>query len=435
MSDNVVTYAPRGAALDLMKYKGREALMSGAAGTGKSVCCLMKVHLVCLNKPGVRALIVRKTHASLTSSTLVTFKGKVAAEALTSGLVSYYGGSGSEPASFRYANGSVIVVGGLDRASRLLSTEFDIVFVDEAIEVSPEDLDTIVTRLRNNVLSYQQLLLATNPGPPTHHLKMRADEGRCKIFYSKHEDNPALYDTATGEWTDYGQQYVHETLESLTGAHYQRMRWGQWVAAEGQIYEGYDESVHVVDPFDIPVDWELIVSIDFGFTNPFVAQFWRIDHDGRMYLEKEIYETNTIVEDHARNIVSLLAEYPDVPHLREPRFVCDHDADGRATLRRYIGYSPRNAMKSVEVGIQNMQKRLRVQRDGKPRVFFFRDNVVKQDRSLREAGKTTSTIEEIPQYVWDTSGTKGVKESPLKVNDHGMDAMRYCAAYLDRVRA
>ena len=174
-SPDVVRYEPRGAALELLRRKDPELLASGAAGTGKSVGALMKLHLACLQVPGVRALVVRKTHASLTSSTLVTFRKNVAAEALAAGVVHFYGGSAQEPAAFRYANGSTIVVGGLDRASRLLSTEFDLAFVDEAIEVTEEDLDTIVTRLRNGRLSYQQLIMATNPGPPTHHLKVRAD--------------------------------------------------------------------------------------------------------------------------------------------------------------------------------------------------------------------------------------------------------------------
>ena len=42
-------------------------------------------------------------------------------------------------------------------------------------------------------------------------------------------------------------------------------------------------AVHVVDPFDIPTDWSRYLSIDFGYTNPFVAQWWALDHDGRLY--------------------------------------------------------------------------------------------------------------------------------------------------------
>jgi phage terminase large subunit len=427
----VVRYEPRGAAAELFRYKGNEVLLSGAAGTGKSVGALMKVHLVCMSVPKVRALLVRKTHASLAASTLVTFRQKVAAEAIAAGAVSFYGGSAQEPAAFRYSNGSVIVVGGLDRATRLLSTEYDVCFVDEAIETTAEDLDTIVTRLRNGRLSYQQLIMATNPGPPTHHIKQRADSGRCRLLYSTHEDNPRLY--TGGEWTEYGQAYLAR-LDSLTGARYQRMRWGKWVAAEGLVYEAFDPAVHVLDPADVPQGGTLWISVDFGFTNPTVIQFWREDADGRLYLTRELYRAGRLVEDHAKDILAVLA---DLGGPKPRAVICDHDAEDRATLERHLGLSTVAAHKGVSDGIQAVQSRLKPAGDGKPRLFLVRCALVERDEAMDAAKKPCSTEEEITGYVWDRGSAaqqaadKPPKEAPVKVNDHGMDAMRYAVAELD----
>ncbi|MDX2513850.1 phage terminase large subunit [Streptomyces stelliscabiei] len=434
MTATVVRFEPRGAVKALMGCKDNEVLLSGAAGTGKSVGALMKMHLACLSVPGVRALIARKTHASLTSSTLVTFRQKVAAEALTAGLVSFYGGSAQEPASFRYSNGSVIVVGGLDRSTRLLSTEYDLVFVDEAIEATPEDLDTLVTRLRNGRLSYQQLIMSTNPGPPTHHLKQRADAGRCTMLYSVHEDNPRLY--ADGEWTEYGQAYLAR-LDSLTGARYQRMRWGKWVAAEGLVYEGWDESVHVIDRFKISPEWTRWISIDLGFTNPTCIQWWAEDPDGRLYLHRELYRTRTLMEDHAKRMLELM-KYPS-GQWREPQpraIICDHDAEDRATLEKHLGLSTAAAKKTVSDGIQAVQSRLKVQADGKPRLFIFRDSLAEVDEDLAARALPTRTVEEITGYIWAVkpgSGGSELKEEPLKKDDHAMDALRYMVAARDLV--
>jgi PBSX family phage terminase large subunit len=427
MTTSTVRFEPRGAVLDLFKYRGREVLLSGAAGTGKTVGALMKIHLACLKTPKVRAVILRKTHQSLTASTLTTFREKVAADALTAGMLHFYGGSAQEPASFRYNNGSVILVGGLDKASRLLSTEFDLIFVDEAIEVSDEDLDTLITRLRNNVLSYQQLIMCTNPGAPTHSLKRRADEGRCQLLYSRHEDNPAYHDGS--DWTEQGRTYL-SGLDSLKGARYQRMRWGKWVAAEGQIFEEFDPAVHIIPKFKVPEDWPLYITIDFGYVNPFVAQWWREDEDGRLYLTREIYHSKTLVEDHARRILNQIEKFK-----REPRpvFIADHDAEDRATLVRHLGYPVLKAKKDVSRGLQATQKRFEKQADGRPRIFFFPDAVLYVDGSMRDAGKPTSTLEEIPDYIWDDSSTKAPRETPLKMNDHGMDAMRYMVARRDLV--
>lgn len=424
-------YEPRGAVLELFKRRDGEILLSGAAGTGKSVGALMKVHLACLATPGVRALLVRKTHASLTSSTLVTFRQMVAADALSAGLLRFYGGSAQEPASFKYANGSVIVVGGLDRATRLLSTEFDLAFVDEAIEVTEEDLDTIVTRLRHGRLSYQQLIMATNPGPPTHHLKLRADAGRCVMLYSVHEDNPRMWQD--GNWTDYGRDYLAK-LDTLTGARYERMRWGKWVASEGLVYENFDPAIHLVDSFAPPDDWQRWWSIDFGYTAPFVWQDWAEDPDGRLYLVREIYKTKTLVEDHAKHILSLVKDDNGGWLAPRPRAVlCDHDAEDRATLERHLGMSTIPAKKTVSDGIQAVQARWRPAGDGKPRLYVMRDALIERDQELADAKKPTCTAEEITAYVWAVrpGAIGGLKEEPLKQNDHGMDAMRYMVAERD----
>src|SRR3546814_10640617 len=76
-----------------------------------------------LKYPGTRALVVRKVARSLTGTTLATFRDKVAVEAIETRLVHFYGGSAAEPASFRYDNGSRIVVGGLDEPQRIMGSE------------------------------------------------------------------------------------------------------------------------------------------------------------------------------------------------------------------------------------------------------------------------------------------------------------------------
>ncbi|MFD9398352.1 phage terminase large subunit [Streptomyces sp. NPDC060011] len=426
---DVVRFEPRGAVLEAFRSKAPEILLSGAAGTGKTVGALTKIHLACLKTPKVRALVVRKTLVSLTASTLVTFKEKVAREAIAAGMMRFHGGSAQEPASFIYNNGSVIVVGGLDRASRLLSTEFDLVLVDEAIEVTDEDLDTIVSRLRNGVLSYQQLLMCTNPGPPAHHLKVRADSGRCQMLYSKHEDNPRLYDGK--EWTEYGKTY-RARLDSLTGVRYQRLRWGRWVAAEGQVYENWDPEIHVIDPFPIPADWTRWWSIDWGYTNPFVWQDWAEDFDGRLYLVREVVRTQRIVEDHAEEIKQITTTRRG-DWSAPSAVIADHDAEDRATFEKHMGVATIPAKKGKTAGIQAFQSRLEKATDGKPRLVVFRNALRYRQKELVEAVKPIGLVDEITGYVWASKpgASSDLKEEPVKENDHSMDAARYMVAHRD----
>lgn len=440
MTTTVLThrYRPRGAALSLLRCRDAEVLLSGPAGTGKTRACLEKLHLMALQNAGMRGLIVRKTLASLGSTALVTWREQVVPEAMQTGEVQFYGGSAEEPPQYRYANGSRIILGGLDKPTRIMSSEYDVVYVQEAIELVENDWEALITRLRHGKVSFQQLIADTNPDKPTHWLKLRCDRNQTRVFESRHEDNPLLYDEPEPgrfELTSVGAAYMTK-LDGLTGVRHQRLRRGLWVAAEGIIYEGYDPAVHLIDRFDIPAEWTRWWVVDFGFTNPFVMQWWAEDPDGRLYRYREIYHSRRLVEDHAKTILAQVKDGDGNWLEPKPRaIICDHDAEDRATLERHLGMSTAAAHKSVSDGIQAFAARLKATEDGKPRLFFLRDSLVERDQDLADAGKPTCTEEEITGYIWDIGAGKAVKEVPLKVDDHGMDTGRYVVAELDVVGA
>jgi phage terminase large subunit len=165
-----------------------------------------------------------------------------------------------------------------------------------------------------------------------------------------------------------------------------------------------------------------------------VYQDWWEDPDGRLYLAHEIYYTRRLVEDHAKNIKDLLFYPSGQPRGQLPRAIyADHDAEDRATLERHLGLSTKPAHKSVSDGIQAVQARLRVQEDGKPRLFIARGALVERDPELESASLPACGAEEIAGYVWAVKpgNSGGLKEAPVKENDHSMDALRYMAAARD----
>lgn len=428
-------YQPHGTCIELFKYRGDEVLFAGPAGTGKSRACLEKLHLMALKNPGMRGLIVRKTLASLGSTALVTFEQHVATQHLANADVKWFGGSPKEAACYRYKNGSTITVGGMDKSMKIMSSEYDIVYVQEATELTEEDWEAITTRLRNGKVSFQQLMADANPWTPTHWLKVRCDKKKTHMIRSRHEDNPTLFNPKTGEITEGGKAYMQK-LDALTGVRYMRLRKGIWCAAEGLVYEEWDPDIHIHKQIKVPpISWTRYITIDFGFTNPMVAQFWAEDEDGRFYLYKEFYHTGMLVEDMARKIKEAMNLR------REPRprmIICDHDAEGRATLERHLGMSTKAAKKTVEDGIQAVKKRMiKSELDGKPRIYLCQDAVIEVDKALSDAKKPTSTLEEVVGYIWDRgtvlaqNNGKPPKEVPVKEDDHGMDAMRYMVAERD----
>ncbi len=450
-------YTPYGGAKRMFHCRDLEVLLVGAAGTGKSLGCMEKLNYMALLNPGMRGLIVRKTLVSLGSTALVTWRKSVIPELLESGGVSFFGGSPQEQAGYRYHdNGSFIAIGGMDKPEKVMSSEYDIIYVQEATDLNLEDWEALISRLRNWQVSFQQILADCNPNVPTHWLKARADRGAVTAITSRHTDNPMLYfqepDPRAGQLTEAGETYVRKTLGALTGVRKLRLLDGLWAAAEGLIYSNWDPEVHHIAPFEIPSTWRRVWGIDWGYTNPFVCGFWAIDPDGRMFLYREVYMSRQLVEDHAKTILDLVSTCmlrekdikghkcrtgPDSDCRREwhepkpSKIVGDHDAEDRATFEKHAGLYVTPANKGKAAGIQHVESRLKIQPDGRARLYIFRDALVKRDPELELRKKPTSTPEEIVGYQWAKTAAGFDKETPEDVDNHGMDQMRYVATELD----
>jgi hypothetical protein len=428
-------YRPYGTALELMAARDQVVMLSGPAGTGKSRACLEKMYIAAMRYDGMRGIFIRKTRASMTQSAMATFERQV----LPMGSAVWFHTSDQE---YRFPNGSIIAVAGMDKPSKIQSSDWDIAYVQEATELNEEDLEYLDIRMRWGVMPYQQVIGDCNPGPPNHWLKKRGDRKALRMLETRHQDNPVLWDRIRGDWTPKGRDYITR-LERLTGARRLRLLKGQWAAAEGMVYDMWDPRIHLIDAqtrpdlydltgdiprIKLPEDWQRYRVIDFGYTHPFVCQWWAADPDGRLYLYRELYGTQRITEDWARDICELSEGET------YQASIADHDADDRATLDRH-GVPTFRATKPVSPGIQAVQARLRPAGDGRPRLFIMRDCIVSRDPLLEESRLPACTAEEFDGYVWARVSATGtaLKEVPVKKDDHGMDTMRYMVAHLDNV--
>jgi PBSX family phage terminase large subunit len=466
-------YSPRGGCKEVMEARDAEVLISGPAGTGKSRACLEKIYMICMLTPNTRALILRKTLASLGSSALVTWRNYVVKEAIATGQVVYYGGSKEEPAQYRFKNGSSVTIGGLDKPSRIMSTEYDIIYVQEATEITLEDLEMINTRLRNWNISFQQLLMDCNPAGTKHPLKLRCNEGITRLIESRHEDNPRLFEECSPETegaiaysgvpsgfvkvTERGAKYI-AILDKLTGVRYQRLRLGRWVSAEGIVYEEFDPVVHVLawayddegERIPLPDEWERIWGIDWGYRNPFVCKWYAIGDDGEVYMYREIYMTGRTVGEHAQQIMDIVCPEKTITwydHMNkversrterewiEPQptaIIADHDLQARETFRKATGLGTQPAIKDVSEGIDIHKDRLKVDpATGLARFYLMADCLVERDENLVQDLLPWRTEDEYSGYAWKVSTDGRKLDEPVKKDDHGLDVDRYVSMYLD----
>lgn len=409
-------YRPVGQAQLVWKTRDAEVLFAGPAGTGKSRCILERINWQATKYPKMRALLVRKTRESLTNSAVVTMKRDV----IVDGAARWYGNN-----EWQYPNGSVIVCAGMDSPGKVMSSEYDIIYVQEATELFEDDWEHLLTRVRGTSMPYTQLVADCNPAGANHWLLKRARSGRLRMIDSRHQDNPLLYDD-DGQVTKFGAEYMAK-LDALTGVRRKRLLLGQWVTAEGVVYDEFDRELHLKQRFpgqpfgNPPPSWRRFWAVDFGYTHPCVWQAWAQDpEDGALYRFKELYHTGLRVEEVAEEIRKWMErEGEDYPSA----IVCDHDAEGRATLKAKLGAPTIAAKKSVVTGIQAVKRRL-----SRQQLFFLRDSGLRVDPQLFDAKRPTCTEDEFELYVW----RDGVKDSePLKEHDHGMDALRYLVMHVD----
>lgn len=418
----------RGGLAELVESRDIEVLVEGPMGTGKTSGILSWIYEIMDQYPGIRIAFVKKTRSTMNSNLLKTWEDYVipAGHPMLSGTEDKM----HTRKGYKHLNGSEVILIGLhDKGARdnLKGSEFDIIYCNECDQLKRSQFEYLVARLRHGVLPWRQIIADCNPDHPQHWLNIRPKIGRMKRFKTRLQDNPFYHDGT--DWTVSGREYL-ETLEGMTGTDRRRNVGGEWCASDGAVYQhDFDDHVHVLKngPKFFPTNWERIWSIDFGYTHPIVWQCWAIDGDGCMHLELEIYHTKLLLADFC-DMIRAAAEPIPVP----TAIICDHDATDRATIENHLGVTTILAWKSVRPGIDGVKQRLRVQPNGRPRIIVREDALVHPpDPALVHAGLPSCTADEFGAYSYPE--TTNARDEPIKEFDHGMDAMRYAVAFVDKL--
>jgi phage terminase large subunit-like protein len=233
------------------------------------------------------------------------------------------------------------------------------------------------------------------------------------------EDNPYL---SKAEIEHMEGQMTEEELESR--------REGRFVAITGLVYKEFREELHVIEPFDVPNEWKVTLSIDPGIDVPLSCHWYAVDHDGNVFVCGEWYRAGWAVSGHMREIERISTEL-DWPRDSRGHLSClmDAAADLRslaneqtvAQLFRDKGLNVNtNVNKSRFAGIERVKEYLEPRKGvgidpevwpkGKPKLFIF--------------STCKYMIQEIKKYRWK-SNCPGGNETPEDKDDHAMDELRY----------
>ena len=264
----------------------------GARGGGKSWSVRAKAKLLALNYPGIKLLVIRRTYPELLNNHINILIPELYE-------VTRYNKSEKE---FRFCNGSSLKFGYCSNDGDLLQyqgAEFDVIFLDEATQLSEYQMKSITACLRGVNGFPKRVYYTCNPGGQGHgyikriFIDRRYEDGENPDDYvfiqSLVTDNRALMESQP----DYIAQ-----LEALPPKLREAWLYGKWDVYEGQFFEEFTDipdhyedrvGTHVIDPFEIPDGWTIYRSFDWGYHRPFSCGWWAIDYDGVAYRILELY--------------------------------------------------------------------------------------------------------------------------------------------------
>lgn len=284
-------------------------------------------------------------------------------------------------------------------------------YLDEATLVDKPFFQTLLGRLS---VPGSRLYATTNPDTPAHYLKtdyidkvQHRQLPGWRVWRFGLDDNPGL--TAS---------YKAQIKRELTGLWFRRMVLGEWVAAEGAVYDMWDPAVHVIPWGSLPPMQRLLaVGIDYGTNNPTAAILLGIGYDGILYFVDEWrHDGRTQGRWTDNQTVTALLEWMNQTHLPggvQPAveyFVVDPSAASlQVELQQQKVFNLRGADNRVTFGVQQIATLLHTRR------LFVTD-------------RCTGWIDEVPGYSWDDKAAKLGEDKVNKGADHSADAGRYAVA-------
>jgi len=240
-----------------------------------------------------------------------------------------------------------------------------------------------------------------DPSPP--HESFEGSDGLTRKFIpARLQDNPFLAHDGNYE----------KMLRALPPTQRQQLLEGNWDVAEGAAFTEFLPSLHVITPFEIPVHWERVKGIDYGYASESACIWGAVDpSDGTLIIYRELYRKGLLGTELAEMITDMeMADPFSVQGVLDTACWSRTGTTGPTigeTLVR-AGHKLRRADKNRIQGKIQIHEYLKVMQSGRPKIQIL--------------NTCPNLIRELQSIPLDKRNPEDVD---THAPDHAYDALRY----------
>lgn len=421
VNDNVIFKPNNGPQTDFLAAPERDVLYGGAAGGGKSYAMLIDP-LRFAHRAAHRALILRRSMPELRE--LIDKSRELYPKA-------FPGCKYKEVEKlWNFPSGAKVEFGFLERDAdvyRYQGQAYSWIGFDEITHLPTEfGWNYLASRLRTTDPEITPYMRCTaNPGGvgatwvkkryidphPPNETFIGADNLSRKFIPARLDDNPFLAEDGRYE----------EMLKALPPTQRKQLLEGNWDVNEGAAFTEFDIDAHVITPFELPISWERIKGIDYGYASESACVWGAVDpSDGTLIIYRELYQKNLTGQDLGERITQMeLSDPYSVQGVLDTAAWARTGTTGPTVGETLVraGHKLRRADKNRIQGKIQIHEYLKIQQSGRPRLQIF--------------NTCPNLIRELQSIPLDKSNPEDVD---THAPDHAYDALRYLIMSRPRIQ-
>jgi len=368
--------------------------------------------------PGIKIGIFRKTYPELEDEIILRYLNKFPEKVFGYKFL-------RKRNTAQFANGSNVMFRAVDdvkAATKLQGVEFQLIIIDEGPNFVLDAIFKLMGSLRRDIEKFRDfiptMLITGNPGGQSdNYFKTRfvhPNHDLWEDYELKNKDKYVFISSGVADNPNVGEEYTAK-LQMLPHHLQQAWLYGNWDSFEGQFFNMWSPTKHIVADFEPPTHWRKIGGLDLGWTKKHPTVLVLIAQNPETfetYVYKE-YVMDGVLEQYIRDIKELTEEenleaiYADPSMWIENKFRYDEESAARMFLREGIMLLPAN------------NKRI----NGWRVMKNWMNTGHRENPLLRFCESCSHTITTLPSMVFSKGGLK--EDADTNGTDDAGDAIRY----------